>query len=208
MEALKPVTAFKGCNRFQSVKEGGFKQQLEPTYWDKKGGSGCKVRKSRHSPEVRSQLFEIHGSKLKRDPLRDASQASMVCITHGVFFFRIGKDTLNGLFAHGIYVFRHIGFAYLLRQIHGVLPDVPLHGLLPLGVRSALLPAGTASADFRGTAVYPFAVFVGCGMPENLSLRAEQPVVFFIIGKVPWHKAFPACAVGAGVRKNGNPAVF
>ena len=102
MEALKPVTAFKGCNRFQSVKEGGFKQQLEPTYWDKKGGSGCKVRKSRHSPEVRSQLFEIHGSKLKRDPLRDASQASMVCITHGVFFFRIGKDTLNGLFAHGI----------------------------------------------------------------------------------------------------------
>ena len=50
---------------------------------------------------VQSQLFEVHGSKLKRDPLCNAGQASMVGITHGVFFLRIGKDTMqlfNALF--------------------------------------------------------------------------------------------------------------
>ena len=136
----------------------------------------------------------------------DAGQASMVGITHGVFFFRIGKDTLNGLFAHGIQAFADIRFTYLLRSIHGILPNVAVYHLLTIGTGSALLSARTVPANLRGAAVGPFAAFVGGGMPEDLSLWANQPVVLFLIGKVPWHKPFPACAVRAGVRKNGEPA--
>ena len=132
----------------------------------------------------------------------------MVGIPHGVFFFRIGKNTLYGLFAHGIYVFCQFGFAYLLHQIQCLLPDVTIHHLLALGIGSALLSAWTVPANLRGTPVDPFSLFVGGGMPEGFSLWTEQTVVLFVIGKIPWHKAIPACAVGAGVRKNGYPAVF
>ena len=100
-----------------------------------------------------SELFEVQGSKLKRDPLCNAGQASVVGITHGVFFFRIGKDTLNGLFAHGVNVFRQLGFAQLFRQIHGLLPDVTIHHLLPLGIGPALFSARAVPANLRGAAV-------------------------------------------------------
>ena len=46
------------------------------------------------------QLFQIHGSIFKPHPACNPGQTSMVCISHGVFFFCIGKNTLNGLFAH------------------------------------------------------------------------------------------------------------
>lgn len=38
------------------------------------------------------KLFQIHGSKFKFLPLRNASQASHVGIAHSVLFFGIGKD--------------------------------------------------------------------------------------------------------------------
>ena len=98
----------------------------------------------------KASSFEVHGSKLKRDPLRNTGQASMVGITHGVFFFRIGKDTLNGLFAHGIQAFADIRFTYLLRSIHGILPNVAVYHLLTIGTGSALLSARTVPANLQG----------------------------------------------------------
>jgi hypothetical protein len=44
------------------------------------------------------QLFQIHGSKLKLHPVRHLGQASVLRITHSVFFFGVCKDTFNGLF--------------------------------------------------------------------------------------------------------------
>ncbi len=44
------------------------------------------------------QFFQIHGSKLKLHPVRHLSQASVLCITHSVFFFGVCKDAFNGLF--------------------------------------------------------------------------------------------------------------
>ena len=79
----------------------------------------------------------------------------------------IGKDALNGLLVHGVNVSRQLGFAKLFRQIQCLLSDVTIHHIPSLGVRSALLPARTASVDFRGTAVEPFTLFVGGGMPED-----------------------------------------
>jgi hypothetical protein len=45
------------------------------------------------------QLFEIHGSKFKLYPVCHLSQASVLRITHSVFFFGVGKDPFNGFFA-------------------------------------------------------------------------------------------------------------
>ena len=46
-------------------------------------------------PRPVCKLFQIHGSKFKPHPLRNAGQASHVGIAHRVFFFGICKDTLN-----------------------------------------------------------------------------------------------------------------
>ena len=159
-------------------------------------------------PCPHGELFKVHGSKLKRDPSGNPGQASMMCITHRVFFFRIGKDALNGLLTHGIQVFTQLGFTQLLRQIHGLLPDVTIHHLLPFGTGSALLPAGTVPADLRGTAVNPFAVFAGGGVPEHLPLWAVKTVVCFLIGKIPGHISLSSYTVRTGVRKNLNSVVL
>ncbi len=99
--------------------------------------------------------FEVHGSKLKRDPLRNTGQASILGITHGVFFLGVGKDPFNGLFAHGIQAFADIRFTYLLHNIHGILPNVAVYHLLTIGTGSALLSARTVPANLRGAAVGP-----------------------------------------------------
>lgn len=109
----------------------------------------------------------------------------MVGITHGVFFLRIGKDTLNSLLAHGVNVFRQLGFAQLFRQIYGLLPDVTIYHFPPIGIGPARFSARAVPANLRGAAVLPFSLFVGDGMPEDLPLWADQPVVFFVIGKNP-----------------------
>ena len=44
------------------------------------------------------QFFQIHGSKLKLHPVRYLGQASVLRITHSVFFFGVCKDAFNRLF--------------------------------------------------------------------------------------------------------------
>ena len=44
-------------------------------------------------------VFEVHGSKFKLDPVGNLGQASVLRITHGVFFLGVGKDPFNGLFS-------------------------------------------------------------------------------------------------------------
>ena len=51
------------------------------------------------SPFSFGELFKIHGSKFKPYPVGNLGEATVGCITHRVFFFGIGKDTLNRLFA-------------------------------------------------------------------------------------------------------------
>ena len=177
-------------------------------YGREKKKKARKTDRKRVLPCPHGELFKVHGSKFKRDPSGNPGQASMMCIPHRVFFFRIGKDALNGLLTHGIQVFTQLGFTQLLRQIHGLLPDMPLHHLLPFGTGSALLPAGTVPADLRGTAVNPFAVFAGGGVPEHLPLWAVKTVVCFLIGKIPGHISLSSYTVRTGVRKNRNSVVL
>ena len=45
------------------------------------------------------QFFQVHGSKLKLHPVRHLSQASVLRITHRVFFLGVCEDPFNAFFA-------------------------------------------------------------------------------------------------------------
>ncbi len=57
-------------------------------------------------------------------------QTSVVCITHGVFLFRIGKDPFHRLFPLAVQVFAFVRFPQLLYNVQIFLPDVSRHQLL------------------------------------------------------------------------------
>ena len=54
---------------------------------------------------------QIHGSKFKPDPSGDGGQASVMCITHGVFLLRIRKDSFNGFFSLRINLLAQVGLS-------------------------------------------------------------------------------------------------
>ena len=74
---------------------------------------GQKNKEIRAAPLPEGQFFKIHGSIFKPHPCRDTGQTSVVCIAHGMFFFCIRKNTLNGLLSHGIDFFAAFRFPQL-----------------------------------------------------------------------------------------------
>ena len=90
-------------------------------------------------PLSTGQLFQIHGSKLKLYPVCHLGQASVLCITHSVFFFGVRKDAFNGLFPLLVKVPVLRCIADVVRQILVILSDMPLYGLYAvLGMRAKL----------------------------------------------------------------------
>ena len=92
----------------------------------------------------KSELFEIHGSKFEPHPRSDSGQAAVVGIAHTMLFFGIGKNPLNGFFAHGVNFFTALGFTQLLSQVKVFLPNVSGKQALAFLVGSAGRPARTA----------------------------------------------------------------
>jgi len=88
-------------------------------------------------PRPCCQLFEVHSSELKPDPLRDSGQASVMRITHSVFFFRVSKHPLYRLTSHGVGLFAQIGFPYCVRYLYIFRPDVPGYRFLAVCVAVA-----------------------------------------------------------------------
>ena len=73
---------------------------------------GAGKAKKENAPSTSTcQLFQIHGNKLKLHPVRYLSQASVLCITHRVFFLGIGKGPFNGLFAPLVKIPVKFGFS-------------------------------------------------------------------------------------------------
>lgn len=120
------------------------------------------------------QLFEVHGSKFKLHPIRHLGQASIACITHGVFFFGICKDPFNGLFAPSVQfpVFRRV--AGILCQFLVVLPDMALHCFHTIHGVGAKQPCGTICADVGITFIFPVALWVCSPIPQHLELRTDD----------------------------------
>ena len=148
----------------QSVKE---PQLLEgkswsfPVIWMVTNKYQCK---NGDIPTPLCQLFQIHGSIFKPDPSRNGGQASVVCITHGVFLLRIRKDPLNGFFSLGVNSLAQVGLPDVLHDVQVFLPDMCGVYLLPLFIRTAFCFARAISALRRCASVRSFALPVGSGM--------------------------------------------
>ena len=92
-------------------------------------------------------------------PSRNPCQTLVVRITHGALFFFIGKNTLYGLFSHGIELLATFGFSQLFDQIEIFLPDMRCEHPLSAFICATNSSAGTVLADFGRAAVGPFPFF-------------------------------------------------
>ena len=132
-----------------------------------------------------SQLFEVHGSELKPDPVGNLGQASVLCIPHGMLLFGVRKDPFDGLLAPlvQLLIFRRI--PDVVRQLLVALPDMPLYRFHTIFGMGAQRPCRTARAYLRIALVFPVSVPVGRAVFQWLILRAEDAVVVFVIHILP-----------------------
>ena len=106
-------------------KEPGRPQNLKKDIFEKVG----KQERGMSPCFPSGQLFEVHGSKFKPHPVGNWNQTTVVCITHGVLFFRIRKNPFNGFFAFGVKVLVFRGVSGVIGQHLVVLPDMALNSL-------------------------------------------------------------------------------
>ena len=124
--------------------------------------------KKQAQPLVDRQLFQIHRGKFELDPGGNRDQPSIWRITHGVFFFRVGKDALNGLRTQRTGFLANVRMPHLLRALYVVVPDVARHGLCTLLIFGAAFADRTVFANVTLAFVLPVALAVGGGIAQNL----------------------------------------
>ena len=133
---------------FQLVKKRQFSKHEDWRFIIKRGKNHDIGSKIRSIPLPNSNLFEIHGSIFKPHPSRNPGQPSVVRIPHGVLFFCISKNTLYGLFSHGIEFLATFGFSQMFDQIEIFLPDMSCEYPLSALICATNSSAGTVFADF------------------------------------------------------------
>ncbi len=132
-----------------------------------------------------SQFFQIHGCKLKLHPIRNLGQASVVRITHRVFFFCICKDPFDRLFAACIQLLVFWCIPRILSQFHVVLPDMSRHRFFKaLGIRTKM-PGWTFLADVASALVFPITFPVRGRVVQRLVLRANDDIIVLVIDILP-----------------------
>ena len=127
------------------------------------------------------EFLQIHRGKFELDPGGNRGQPSIWGITHGVFFFRVGKDALNGLRTQRVGFLSNVRMPHVLRAFYVVVPDMARHSLCTLLILGAAFADGAVFADITLAFVLPVALAIGGGIAQNLVLRAENAVVIFII---------------------------
>ena len=129
-----------------------------------------------------------------------------MCITHGVFFFRIGKDALHGLFSFAVQVFPFVGSPQLLYNVQIFLPDVSRHQLLAFFVCPTGKLVWAASARLWRTAVSPFSFFARCCMSQFLALWTKEYIFLRIILVFPRavRSFFVVCSC---IRQDRDPSI-
>ena len=142
------------------------------------------------------EFLQIHRGKFELDPGGNRGQPSIWRITHGVFFFRVGKDALNGLRTQRVGFLARRRMPKVLRSFYVDVPDMARHGLCTLLIFSAAFTDGTGFANVTFAFVLPVAFAVGGGITQNLVLWAEDTVVIlitdiFIPGQVPFLRHRP-----------------
>ena len=141
-------TFLLGTHPAQLVKERQFSKHEDWRFIIKRSKNHDIGSKIRSIPLPNSNLFEIHGSIFKPHPSRNPGQTSVVRIPHGVLFFCISKNTLYGLFSHGIEFLATFGFSQMFDQIEIFLPDMSCEYPLSAFICATNSSAGTVFADF------------------------------------------------------------
>ena len=100
--------------------------------------------------------FQVHGNKLKLHPVRHLSQASVLCITHRVFFLGVREDPFNGFFSALIELCVRRRISGIVRQFLIVLPDMPLHRFDTAPGMRTPFSGRTGRADIRIALVFPY----------------------------------------------------
>ena len=112
---------------FQSVEKPGCALSTNWVSWIYEAVNYEKRVRFAHLPFPFCQLFQIHGSKFKLHPVRHLSQAFILRITHGVFFFGICKDSFNRLFSPLVQYLVFWRISCIVCQLFIVFPDMTLH---------------------------------------------------------------------------------
>jgi len=128
------------------------------------------------------QLFQTHGNIFKPHPTCDLGQTSMMRLTHRVFFFCVGKDTLDRSFAHGVDFFPSICSPKLLYKVQILLPDVGVRSVWPFfrsahEFKGAVLaaPGVAAVSSFSPLSVVVCLIFPPGGQVKHSSLESYLP---------------------------------
>ena len=132
-----------------------------------------------------ANFFQVHGSKLKLHPVRHLSQASVLRITHRVFFLGVREDPLNGFLSALVELRVHRRISGIVRQFLIVLPDMPLHRFdTVLGMRTPF-SGRTGRTDIRIALVFPISITVRRAIFQGLVFGTYHAVVEFIIDILP-----------------------
>ena len=112
-------------------------------------------------------------------------QASVLCITHRVFFLGVREDPFNGFLSALIELRVRRRISGIVRQLLIVLPDMPLHRFdTVLGMRTPF-SGRTGGADIRIALVFPISITVRRAIFQGLVFGTYHAVVEFIIDILP-----------------------
>lgn len=152
------------------------------------------------------QLFQIHRSIFKPHPVRYPGQTSMMCITHRVFLFCVGKDTFYGFLAHRIDFFASLRSPKLLDEIQILLPNVRGYDLPAFFIGAAQRFERAILAVLRITSVGSLSVSVCRRMPQYAAMRTNEMVFFGIVIIFPrFVSAF--FVMMSGIGQNGDSSI-
>ena len=110
------------------------------------------------------ELFQIHRGKFEPDLGGNREQPSIWSITHGVFFFRVGKDALNGLQTQRIGFLANGRVSDTLHAFYIVVPDMASHGLCTLLILGTAFANRTTFANVTPAFVLSVAFAFGSGV--------------------------------------------
>ena len=131
------------------------------------------------------QLFQVHGSKLKLHPVRHLGQASVLRITHRVFFLGVREDPFNGFLSALVELRVRRRISGVVRQFLIVLPDMPLHCFDTVPGMRTPFSGRTGGADIRIALVFPISITVRRAIFQGLVFGTYHAVVEFIIDILP-----------------------
>lgn len=107
-------------------------------------------------------FFEIHGSKLKPDPVSDTSQATKICEPHCVFFLCISKDALNSFLAVVVQLTKFGSMPVILGSFDVISPEVLQYGFGAGRICGAAVKRGAIFAEVRLAFEFTVSIAIGC----------------------------------------------